>query len=93
MSCTILQRQGPPAAPALAACGAGQEHGFSLSEMGPVTVGCVAASGANPGADVAAYGDSARWGALGCTSSRQGLECRNGAGHGFFLSRASQRVW
>jgi hypothetical protein len=38
-----------------------------------------------------AYGSRWRGGGLSCTSQRSGLTCRNAAGHGFFLSRASWR--
>lgn len=55
---------------------------------------CGAPSGrpgeAPPGVDVAAYGETGRFGAISCTSSQKGLECRNRDGHGFFLSRARQ---
>lgn len=91
--CTILRREGPPAAPTLAACGAGQGHRFRLSEAGPVEASCDPAPVANPNAEVAPYGVAAQWGALRCLSTERGFECENGDGHGFLLSRASQRVW
>jgi hypothetical protein len=30
---------------------------------------------------------------LACTSRKAGLRCRNSSGHGFVLSRASQRIF
>lgn len=93
VECTIVERGGQPAAPALAACGAGTAHNFAMSERGSVQVSCVSAPrGRSLGAEVP-YGVTATWGALACTSTRRGFECRNGDGHGFFLSRASQRVF
>jgi hypothetical protein len=46
-----------------------------------------------PGLPVLAYGHSRVWaaGGLRCSSSFEGLTCRNAAGHGFFLSRARSR--
>ena len=55
----------------------------------------IACSGdAGPFADPAAartlpYGAVWRGGGYSCSSARTGLTCRNAAGHGFFLSRAS----
>jgi uncharacterized protein DUF6636 len=40
-------------------------------------------------ATVLAYGHAWRTGGYTCTSSSSGLTCRNGAGHGFFLSRTN----
>jgi hypothetical protein len=40
-----------------------------------------------------AYGHTWRWRGFRCTAETTGLTCRNPQGHGFFLSRASQRVF
>ena|ERR1700736_2027405 len=40
-----------------------------------------------------AYGRTWSWHGFSCKSERSGLTCRNRSGHGFFLSRASQRVF
>jgi hypothetical protein len=40
-----------------------------------------------------AYGRTWKWHGITCRSARSGLTCRNAAGHGFFLSRGSQRVF
>ena len=42
-------------------------------------------------ARVLAYGQTWRHGGLRCSSAVTGLTCRNGDGHGFFLSRAHSR--
>src|ERR1700674_4208929 len=39
------------------------------------------------------YGRSWSWKGLRCASATTGLTCRNTSGHGFFLSRGSQRVF
>ena len=40
-----------------------------------------------------AYGRTWTWHGFRCQSARTGLTCRNRSGHGFFLSRASQRLF
>ena len=48
----------------------------------------------NPRSRALAYGTSRRFGAYTCTSRRSGLTCRNRrTGHGFTVSRQSQRVF
>ena len=42
---------------------------------------------------VLGYGSTWRAGPFTCTSTRTGVTCRNRAQHGFFLSRASYRVF
>ena len=39
-----------------------------------------------------AYGKAYAWHGIRCTSAATGLTCRNTSGHGFFLSRARQRI-
>jgi len=39
------------------------------------------------------YGRTWRWRGFRCMSETTGLTCRNPEGHGFFLSRESQRVF
>jgi hypothetical protein len=39
------------------------------------------------------YGRTWTWHGIRCTSRRTGLTCTNQAGHGFVLSRQSQRVF
>ena len=40
-----------------------------------------------------AYGKSLTFGGVTCRSSAKGLECTNREGHGFFLSKARQRLF
>lgn len=94
IECTIHERGGDPAAPKPADCDAGWGHHFAMRNRGQVTMRC-----GGPGRnlsmfEVADYGvTSADWGGIQCRSSKQGLECYNADGHGFFLSRRSQRVY
>ena len=46
-----------------------------------------------PAGPVLAYGRSLRLGPFTCRSRRAGLTCRSSSSHGFFLSRARQRVF
>ena len=66
---------------------------WSLAAAGRVTVARIDNS-PDPNGAVLAYGHSLRRGPFRCASSRTGLECRSvWSGHGFFLSRALQRVY
>jgi Family of unknown function (DUF6636) len=73
-------------------------HGF---ELGRTTRGRVTCSGGilyssdtqRPVYRRLAYGATWRHGGFTCTSARTGLTCRNGHGHGLFLSRESWRAW
>jgi hypothetical protein len=47
----------------------------------------------SPDALTLAYGDRFERQGIICISEEKGLTCRNEKGHGFFLSRASQRVF
>lgn len=94
LACGIVERSGPPAAPRPAGCAGPWGHRFVLLARGPVRMECgPAIANTAPGVDVAPYGVRADWGGIACSSSAQGLECRNADGRGFFLSRARQTVW
>ena len=56
-------------------------------------MGCAGDTVRHSGGAVLPYGHSLSFGAIVCTSSEQGLECVNGEGRGFFLSRAAQRIF
>lgn len=90
--CEIVERSGPPAAPRPGGCAGAWGHIFWLKERGPVQMQCGPARG-RPGGDVAEYGQTGRFGAITCLSGREGFECRNADGHGFFLSRKRQSVF
>ncbi|MDO6585349.1 hypothetical protein Q4543_07450 [Salipiger sp. 1_MG-2023] len=93
--CTIYERT--PTLPRPGNCRSAG-HTVSMLNRGPVTLECDQpgksyARPSDPGSQVLQYGQ--RWdiGGILCSSSRQGLECRNDSGHGFFLSRARQSVF
>lgn len=94
IACTIFQKGGTPPAPRPAGCTQGWGHVFFMDERGYVSIECRTVAGQGRGAQsVAEYGVTGRFGGFTCRSERTGLECRNLDGHGFFLSRASQRVF
>jgi hypothetical protein len=47
----------------------------------------------SPDASTLPYGESFARGGITCTSATSGLTCENSDGHGFFLSKAKQRVY
>ena len=50
---------------------------------------------ANPATDYPklAYGKKYSWQGINCKSAKAGLTCTNKSGHGFFLSKQSQRIF
>lgn len=91
--CTIINREGPPAAPRPATCGSDWGHEFQMGNRGPVQMVCAPLNRNKGGHDRADYGVTGRFGGFVCLSETTGLTCRNEDGHGFFLSRRSQQVF
>ena len=54
---------------------------------------CVGDTAMDPDAKVLAYGKTKHYGPFTCTSRTTGLRCTTAAGHGFALSRATQRLF
>lgn len=93
IECVIHEKNGPPAAPRPAGCKGPWGHRFTMTERGPVKMACGGPGQKVDWGDVAPYGDTGKFGAITCLSSQAGFQCRNGDGHGFFLSRAKQSVF
>ncbi len=93
LTCTILDRTGPPARPAPADCMSHWGHTFFMRDTGPVAMPCEAPGPDRRGHSRADYGVTGRFGGITCLSEKTGLTCRNQDGHGFFLSRARQTVF
>lgn len=93
ISCDIVQRSGPPAAPRPANCGAAWGHTFTMLQRGPVQMECAFPPRDFEISEKARYGVTGSWGGLSCRSETTGLTCRNADGHGFFLSRRAQQVF
>ena len=92
ITCTIFQRTAHmeqfPACPL--------HRGISafMNNRGGVQVTCIPVSERPSGRhQIVGYGQTNGAGGITCYSSRQGLDCRNEDGHGFFLSRAAQTAF
>jgi hypothetical protein len=70
-------------------------HGFLLSTRGRGEVVCTGGAlwFGTPRAVTVAYGRVWHAGPYACTSRLTGVTCRNGGGHGLFVSRATWRTW
>ena len=72
-------------------------HGFTLSDTKRGEVLCAGGlmydGRDTPTFVTLAYGKTWRYRGFTCASRVGGLTCRNAAGHGLFLSRASWRAW
>jgi peptidoglycan hydrolase-like protein with peptidoglycan-binding domain len=92
ISCTIIERSGPPALPRPPSCTSGWGHVFSMRERGPVTMECGHPSQDKSGFHTADYGVTGEFAGFTCHSSTKGLKCTNRDGNGFFLSRRKQTL-
>ena len=92
ITCTIIDRSGPPALPRPTSCNSDWGNTFSMRERGPVEVLCQETDRSKSGFDRADYGVTGNFGGFTCHSSRQGLKCTNRDGNGFFLSRRQQTI-
>lgn len=66
---------------------------FAMRRRGSVRLLCASDTSFDPSARVLPYGTTRRFGPFRCTLSTAGLRCTNRAGHGWFLSRGSQRLF
>jgi hypothetical protein len=93
VDCVIVNREGGSAPPGYS-CPAGREFEVGLEERGPARAGCGRVSGRKSSyTAIAEYGVTDRFGQITCRSERTGFSCQNVDGHGFFLSRRSQKVY
>src|SRR5258705_1551650 len=65
---------------------------WSMQSRGRVSVGFLQSNAAT-NLPLLRYGRSWTWQGIRCTSRRMALNCKNQSGHGFALSRQSQRVF
>ncbi len=93
ITCTIVERSGPPAAPDTGECPAVWGHRITLNRTGPARSICGPAPRKSSYTDVAPYGVTGRFADITCLSEETGLQCTNSTGHGFFLSRRAQQLW
>lgn len=94
ISCTIVERSDPPAQPRPGSCAGTWGHTFSLKASGQATLSCDDAPPRRVEyTDIAPYGVTAEFGDITCRSESTGLTCRNRSGHGFSLSRRTQKLF
>jgi uncharacterized protein DUF6636 len=91
LRCDIKDIKNPPKRPT--SCEFDYGSAFGLEPTGRAERLCVSDTTLNPKAKVLAYGHTRRLGPFRCTSRTTGLRCTSRAGHGFELSRASQRLF
>jgi hypothetical protein len=65
---------------------------WAVAATGRVSVGFVFGNAATDYPKLA-YGRTWSWHGIRCSSQSRGLTCTNRSGHGYFLSRRSQRVF
>ncbi|MEM1431969.1 MAG: DUF6636 domain-containing protein [Pseudomonadota bacterium] len=93
IQCSIVERSGTPAQPDPGSCSGVWGHHFELERTGPARVVCGSAPRKSTYTNVAAYGETGRFGAITCQSETSGLTCRNQSGNGFMLSRRVQQAF
>ena len=91
--CNIVERNGPPPQPRPTSCGQTWGHVFTMSATGPARLECGPAPSRVDFTAIAPYGETGTFGDISCRSETTGLTCRNLSGHGFSLSRDSQRLY
>lgn len=91
LRCDVADVRNPPKRPA--ACGLDYGTAFGLTATGRATRLCAGDTVLDPRAPVLAYGKTKHYGPFTCTARRSGLRCATRAGHGFVLSRQTQRLF
>jgi hypothetical protein len=66
---------------------------FNISSVGKAAVLCHGDTVANPSLPKLVYGSTWTRNNIVCESQTTGLTCRNGAGHGFLLSKSIQQIF
>lgn len=66
---------------------------FGLTPSGRARRMCVGDTALDPDAKILNYGKTKHYGPFTCTSRTTALRCTTAAGHGFALSRATQRLF
>ena len=91
--CDISRISSRPLLPKPADCEFDWGQRFIVEPRGGAYMGCHSDWVGSDTSPVLGYGSSLQIGSITCTSSQQGLECRNSSGRGFFLSRAKQSLF
>jgi hypothetical protein len=96
VGCEVTNRASDtPVVPQPADCDLSWGDSFELPVAGKPHLYCHGDTLRDPNGFVLPYGTTHEFdfGSIACTSEKAGLTCRNTQGHGFFLSRAKQRLF
>lgn len=74
-------------------CGGDWGNDFYVGRTGRAELACVSDWVHSANAQVVAYGKTIKGNGWSCTSQKSGMTCKNNAGRGFSISRASQRIF
>lgn len=66
---------------------------FAVGARGKGVLACVGDTVQDPANAVLPYGEAVSLGGISCVSSRAGVTCTNGEGHGFSVAKAKQRLF
>jgi hypothetical protein len=92
LRCDVNQFTNPrPARPK--SCDLDYGNAFGLHATGRASRLCVGDTAVDPRSPTLRYGSTWSRGGFTCKASAAGLRCTNRSGHGFFLSRTSQRLF
>jgi hypothetical protein len=92
--CDIRKRDwSPPVRPANCSKEVDFGQGLQVSSHGEASFVCAGDTALDPTASALAYGTASRIGASECISRTGGVTCVNQAGHGFFISIQSYRIF
>ena len=93
--CDIIEKDGKvPIQPAPADCEDDWGNMFTVPSSGPAALECAGDLVANPeSAKVLKYGDVINKYGITCQSEKAGMTCINRDGHGFIVSRATQKLF
>jgi hypothetical protein len=93
LACDITKIASRPLLPKPRDCEFDWGQRFILEPRGGAYMGCYSDWVGSDSSPILGYGSSLQIGSIVCESSQQGLECRNSAGRGFFLSRGKQSIF
>jgi hypothetical protein len=94
VTCDIYKRNSQiPIVRQPASCDYDWGYRFTVGGFGPAGLECAADAILDDRNPILKYGQEIRTGNILCQSTQGGLQCKNEEGRGFFLSRATQRLF
>src|SRR3954465_2182918 len=91
LRCDVRQIDNAPKRPK--SCDLDWGHAFGVSTKGRARRLCVGDTAIDPSSEVIPYGTPRRFGKFRCTVKRSGVRCVARSGHGFKLSRQTQKLF